>query len=132
ARARAERRVLARRGSKRGGRVTVAKKPARDPLDGFACKLGDVIIRAGGDEAWLAGALVLAEDAPVAVLFVAPEAGSDRAVRARDVRGFNRIRERTPVMTPAMLAAIMRLTNGTRPIVPIPMSRSQPRNATSD
>ncbi len=63
--------------------MTVAKIPARDLLEGFACKLGDVIIRAGGDEAWLAGALVLAEDAPVAVLFVAPDAGSDRAVLAR-------------------------------------------------
>jgi hypothetical protein len=59
---------------------------ARDPFDGFACKLGDVVIRAGGEEAWLAGAMVLAEDAPVAVLFIAPEAGADRAVyvRAKD------------------------------------------------
>ncbi len=63
--------------------MTVAKKPTRDPLAGFACRLGDVVIRAGGDEAWLAGALVLAEDAPVVVLFVAPDAGKDRAVLAR-------------------------------------------------
>jgi hypothetical protein len=59
------------------------KGPPRDPFEGFVCRLGDVVIRAGGDEAWLAGALVLAEDAPVAILFVAPEAGGDRAVLAR-------------------------------------------------
>ena len=58
-------------------------KVARDPFEGFACKLGDVVIRSGGDEAWLAGAMVLAEDAPVAAVFIAPEAGADRAVYAR-------------------------------------------------
>jgi len=58
-------------------------KPARDPFDGFACRLGDVIVRAGGEEAWLAGALVLAEDAPVAAIFIAPEARRDRVVYAR-------------------------------------------------
>lgn len=56
---------------------------ARDPFAGLACRLGDVVVRPGGEEAWLAGALVLAEDATVAVLFVAPEAGRDRAVLAR-------------------------------------------------
>jgi hypothetical protein len=50
-------------------------------LEGFACKLGDVVIRRiEGDEAWLAGALVLAEDSPVAALFVAPVAGGERAL----------------------------------------------------
>jgi hypothetical protein len=52
-----------------------------DLLDGFACKLGDVVIRRSeGDEAWLAGALVLAEERPVAALFVAPVAGGERAL----------------------------------------------------
>jgi hypothetical protein len=50
----------------------------------FPCKLGDVLIRrAELDEVWLAGALVLSEERPVAVLFVAPEAGGDRAVFVR-------------------------------------------------
>ena len=54
-------------------------------LASFPCQLGDVVLRSGvGDEAWLAGALVLHEgDAPAAALFVSPEAGSDRAVLAR-------------------------------------------------
>jgi hypothetical protein len=39
------------------------------------------------DEAWLAGALVLEEDHPVAALFVAPEAGGDRGVFAREAPG---------------------------------------------
>ncbi len=57
---------------------------SRDPLRGFPCKLGDVILRAAEhDEAWLAGALVFAEEAPVAALFVAPEAGGDRALFVR-------------------------------------------------
>ncbi|MDB4941481.1 MAG: hypothetical protein JWP97_1015 [Labilithrix sp.] len=52
-------------------------------LDGFPCQLGDVIMRLTGEEAWLAGGVVLAEEAPVAVLFVAPDAGHDTAVYAR-------------------------------------------------
>jgi hypothetical protein len=52
-----------------------------DVLDGFACRLGDVVLRrVEGDEAWLAGALVMAEDRPVAALFIAPEAKGDRGV----------------------------------------------------
>ncbi|MGH7281131.1 MAG: hypothetical protein ACRELY_06385 [Polyangiaceae bacterium] len=50
------------------------------PWDRFACRLGDVVVRQDGAEAWLAGALVFSEDAPAAVLFVAPEAKVDRAV----------------------------------------------------
>jgi hypothetical protein len=38
---------------------------------------------AEGDEAWLAGALVLEEERPVAALFIAPEAGGDRAILVR-------------------------------------------------
>ena len=58
-------------------------KPA-DLLAGFPCKLGDVLTRTGeGDEAWLAGALVLLEERPVAALFIAPEAGGDRAILVR-------------------------------------------------
>jgi len=41
-----------------------------------------IVRRSGVGEAWLAGALVLSEQWPVAALFVAPEAGSDRAVYA--------------------------------------------------
>jgi hypothetical protein len=53
-------------------------------LEGFPCQLGDVILRSMGDEAWLAGALVLSEGGnPVAVLFVSPEAGAARGVLAR-------------------------------------------------
>ncbi len=55
-----------------------------DPLAGFACKLGDVVVRRFEcDEAWLAGALVLAEGRPVAALFIAPDAQGERAVLVR-------------------------------------------------
>jgi hypothetical protein len=37
----------------------------------------------GGEEAWLAGALVFYESLPAAALFVAPEAGADRALFVR-------------------------------------------------
>lgn len=53
------------------------------PLAGFPCQLGDVILQITGEEAWLAGALVLEEEVPVAALFVAPDAGHDTAVYAR-------------------------------------------------
>ncbi len=58
------------------------KVPAID-WSSFPCKLGDVVLRAGGDEAWLAGALVFSEDLPVAALFIAPDAGGDRALFVR-------------------------------------------------
>lgn len=58
-----------------------SKNAGDDVLEGFACRLGDVVLRrVGGDEAWLAGALVMAEDRPVAALFIAPEAKGDRGV----------------------------------------------------
>jgi hypothetical protein len=67
-----------------------AKRKARPPagadgsrLDGFVCQLGDVVMRTTGEEAWLAGGVVLSEQVPIAVLFVAPEAGRDSAVYAR-------------------------------------------------
>jgi hypothetical protein len=61
---------------------------ASDPFAALPCRLGDVVVRSlERDEAWLAGALVLEEDHPVAALFVAPEAGGDRAVFARDAPG---------------------------------------------
>jgi len=63
-----------------------SEAPAKpvDLLAGFPCKLGDVLTRTGeGDEAWLAGALVLVEERPVAALFIAPEAGGDRAILVR-------------------------------------------------
>ncbi|HSO35341.1 MAG TPA: hypothetical protein VLT33_22585 [Labilithrix sp.] len=66
------------------------KKPARRTaegpqahLEGFPCQLGDVLIRLTGEEAWLAGGLVLSEEGPVAALFVAPDAGHDCAIYAR-------------------------------------------------
>lgn len=65
-----------------------ASAPSRDAFAGFRCRLGDVIVRvAERDEAWLAGALVLEEEQPVAVLFAAPEAGGDRAVFVRRAEG---------------------------------------------
>jgi hypothetical protein len=70
------------------GDAKAPRAPARDPLASFPCKLGDVIVRtAERDEAWLAGALVLEEERPVAALFVAPEAGGDRALFVRDAPG---------------------------------------------
>ena len=58
-----------------GAGSDVPAKPT-DPLAGFPCKLGDVLTRtAEGDEAWLAGALVLEEDKPVAAIFIAPNYG---------------------------------------------------------
>lgn len=63
-----------------------AKRKAEGPqahLDGFPCQLGDVLLRLTGEEAWLAGGLVLCEEGPVAVLFVAPEAGHDCAIYVR-------------------------------------------------
>jgi hypothetical protein len=57
--------------------------PARDPLENITCKLGDVVMRGIGEEAWLAGALVLEEQMAIGALFVAPEAKQDRALFAR-------------------------------------------------
>jgi hypothetical protein len=65
------------------------EKAARDPtgervaLEGFPCQVGDVILRMTGEEAWLAGGLVLSEAIPVAALFVAPDAKHDCAIYAR-------------------------------------------------
>lgn len=70
------------------GEDTRAEPLAHDPPASFPCKLGDVVVRvAERDEAWLAGALMLEEERPVAALFVAPEAGGDRAIFVRDVPG---------------------------------------------
>jgi len=61
------------------------RPPVAEVLSAFPCRLGDVVVRtAERDEAWLAGALVFEEERPVAALFVAPEAGADRAVLARE------------------------------------------------
>jgi hypothetical protein len=58
-----------------------ADRDPSDGLTGFVCRLGDVVVRRlEGDEAWLAGALVLAEERPMAALFIAPDAGAGRAV----------------------------------------------------
>ncbi|MEO8799889.1 MAG: hypothetical protein ABI551_18480 [Polyangiaceae bacterium] len=58
-------------------------RPETTDWDRFTCRLGDVVVHPDGAEAWLAGALVFLEDAPAAVLFVAPEAKADRAVFLR-------------------------------------------------
>jgi hypothetical protein len=71
-----------------GGTRENAAPATTDALAGFPCKLGDVVMRvAERDEAWLAGALVLLEEKPVAALFVAPEAGGDRALFVREAPG---------------------------------------------
>ena len=62
--------------------TTPARKRSAD-FDGFACKLGDVVLRAGGDEAWLAGALVMSEQRATCVLFLAPDASGVRAIYAK-------------------------------------------------
>jgi hypothetical protein len=81
----------ARRRSRDGtpaGAQRSAMQPASNPFAGMPCKLGDVVVRtAERDEAWLAGALVFEEEKPVAALFVAPEAGGDRALFVRDAPG---------------------------------------------
>jgi hypothetical protein len=59
-------------------------RPPTDPdWAAFPCALGDVVSRFGDEERWLAGALVFWEERPAAVLFIAPEAGGDRAVLVR-------------------------------------------------
>ncbi|MGD0524711.1 MAG: hypothetical protein ABSE49_06195 [Polyangiaceae bacterium] len=66
----------------------VLARPRADLPASFPCKLGDVVVRvAERDEAWLAGGLLFAEERPVAALFVAPEAGGDRALFVRDAPG---------------------------------------------
>jgi hypothetical protein len=68
------------------GTAKPAKRKVEGPhthLVGFPCQLGDVLIRLTGEEAWLAGGLVLSEEAPVAALFVAPDAGHDCAIYVR-------------------------------------------------
>ncbi len=63
--------------------VKKTEKAAGVDWSSFPCKLGDVVLRAGGDEAWLAGALVFSEDLPVAALFIAPDVGGDRGLFVR-------------------------------------------------
>jgi len=54
-----------------------------DPFASFPCRLGDVVLASDGEEAWLESAVVFSEETPVLVLFLAPNAGADRAVLAR-------------------------------------------------
>ena len=71
---------------KKGGARPAAKRKVEGPhahLVGFPCQLGDVLLRLTGEEAWLAGGLVLSEESPVAALFVAPDAGHDCAIYVR-------------------------------------------------
>jgi hypothetical protein len=72
--------------TKKTGAPRSPKRKIEGPLsylEGFPCQLGDVIMRLTGEEAWLAGGLVLPELAPVAALFVAPDAGHDCAIYVR-------------------------------------------------
>ncbi len=63
--------------------ASAAPAPPKDPYEGFPCRLGDVVMAHHGEEAWLAGALVFSEKMPRAVLFIAPDAGGDRALYVR-------------------------------------------------
>ncbi len=48
-------------------------------------RVGDVLVTDSGEEAWLAGASVFSEDAPVAALFRAPRSGTDFGVYLRAI-----------------------------------------------
>ena len=86
---------LARRAARRDAPPRIPSEPAIEvPMkskpvavaidwDRFPCRLGDVVVHPGGDEAWLAGAILLSEEVAAAVLFVAPEAKNDRALYVR-------------------------------------------------
>ena len=62
-----------------------------DYLERLPFRLGDVLVRDCAEEAWLAGATVFEEDAPVAVLFRAPASGRDCAVYVRVVAPFESV-----------------------------------------
>ncbi|WP_394838177.1 hypothetical protein LVJ94_14825 [Pendulispora rubella] len=64
-----------------GDALGAPSKP--DPFVAFPCRLGDVVLASDGEEAWLESAVVFSEEVPVLVLFLAPNAGADRAVLAR-------------------------------------------------
>ena len=70
-------------GTKKAKPVKRKVEGPHEHLVGFPCQLGDVLMRLTGEEAWLAGGLVLSEEAPVAALFVAPDAGHDCAIYVR-------------------------------------------------
>lgn len=56
-----------------------------DYLERLPFRLGDVLVRDSTEEAWLAGATVFEEDAPVAVLFQGACVGSRLAVYVTSV-----------------------------------------------
>jgi hypothetical protein len=71
-------------GERRDGRPKADESEGAVDWTAFPCALGDVVMRTlDQDEAWLAGAVVLREDAPAAVLFIAPDAAGDRAIYVR-------------------------------------------------
>jgi len=70
-------------GHDRQGASPDASAEKADSLAQFPCHLGDVILASHGEEAWLAGALVFRERLPMAMLFIAPDAGGDRAIFAK-------------------------------------------------
>src|SRR5262249_25726622 len=69
-----------KRNDPKKARMLAGEKPG---LEGFVCQLGDVVMRLTGEEAWLAGGVILSEDVPVAVLYVAPDAGHNTILYAR-------------------------------------------------
>jgi hypothetical protein len=75
-------RPAAKADAEKAGRDAVPEMPG---LDAFPCRLGDVVVRKlERDEAWIAGALILEEQRPVAALFIGPEVGSDRVIWAHE------------------------------------------------
>jgi len=74
---------LARSGGERAAHRVGPRGRAKDPFAAFPCRLGDVVLASDGEEAWLESALVFYEETPVLVVFMAPNAGADRAILAR-------------------------------------------------
>lgn len=64
-------------------RDDASRERKEPPLEGFVCQLGDVLMRPTGEEAWLAGAIVLSEEVDVGALFVAPDAVHDCVIYVR-------------------------------------------------
>jgi len=58
------------------------------PWDRFKLGIGDVLVAENGEEAWLAGACVFAEEAPIAALFRAPARDGDLAIYLRALPPF--------------------------------------------
>lgn len=73
-------RRVAKRESHARAHIAERKGPEAPLLAGFPCQPNDVVLRSTGEEAWLAGVVVLSERVPVAALFHAPNAVHDLAL----------------------------------------------------